>query len=76
MPLWGTILTVIFSGTIAFVSLITFIRGIPTRDDIESMKSDIQLLINRLDGLTERMDKLTERFERHLEFHAYKRESE
>ena len=69
MPLLGAILTVIFSGTIAFVSLITFIRGIPTREDIESMKNDIQLLINR-------MDSLTERFERRLEFHAYKRESE
>ena len=69
MPLLGAILTVIFSGTIAFVSLIAFTRGIPTREDIESMKNDIQLLINR-------MDSLTERFERHLEFHAYKRESE
>ena len=80
MPLWGTILTVCFSGTIALVAVITLFRGIPTRKDMESIKDDMQSLRAEIRSdiklLVDRIDSLTERFDRHLEYHAYKRESE
>ncbi len=80
MPLWGTILTVCFSGIIALVAVITLFRGIPTRKDMESIKDDMQSLRAEIRSdiklLVDRIDSLTERFDRHLEYHAYKRESE
>ena len=80
MPLWGTILTVCFSGIIALVAVITLFRGIPTRKDMESIKDDMQSLRTEIRSdiklLVDRIDSLTERFDRHLEYHAYKRESE
>ncbi len=80
MPLWGTILTVCFSGIIALVAVITLFRGIPTRKDMESIKDNMQSLRAEIRSdiklLVDRIDSLTERFDRHLEYHAYKRESE
>ena len=80
MPLWGTILTVCFSGIIALVAVITLFRGIPTRKDMESIKDDMQSLRAEIRSdiklLVDRIDSLTERFDRHLEYHAYKRESD
>ena len=87
MPLWGTILTVCFSGIIALVAVITLFRGIPTRKDMESIKDDMQSLRAGMQSLraeirsdikllVDRIDSLTERFDRHLEYHAYKRESD
>lgn len=80
MPLWGTILTVCFSGIIALVAVITLFRGLPTRKDMESIKDDMQSLRAEIQSdiklLVDRIGSLTERFDRHLEYHAYKRESE
>ena len=58
MPLWGTILTVIFTGLIALVSIINFFRS-ATKEDIKEIRAEIRKINGRID--------------RHLEQHANQR---
>ena len=50
-------LTEIFTGIIAIATIITVVRGIPTRGDIADIKVAIANLVDR--------------FDRHLEYHAH-----
>ena len=49
-------LTELFTGVIAVISTIVFFRGVPTKKDMESIKKDINMIVNRMD--------------RHLEYHT------
>ena len=51
MPLWGTILTVVFSGTIALTSVAMFLRSFrfATKDDINRLERHIENINTRID---------------------------
>ena len=61
MPLWGTILTVIFSGIVAITSFAIFLRSFrfATKDDIKELRNELKNDIERLN----------QRIDRHLEGH-------
>ena len=63
MPLWGTILTVCFSGVIALVAVGSFFV---TRSDINHLRSEIQSL--RVE-MREGFKSINDRIDRHLEGH-------
>ena len=48
MPLWGTVLTVLFSGLIALVSIINFFRS-ATKEDIRDLREEIRNINQRID---------------------------
>ena len=51
MPLWGTILTVIFSGIVALISVAGFLRSFrfATKDDINRLERHIENINARID---------------------------
>lgn len=65
MPLWGTILTVCFSGIVALISVINLFRS-ATRERVEQLENRLTNLIDRIDR---RLANLEQRIDRHLENH-------
>ena len=55
------ILVVMFTGVIAFIAVITFVRGIPSKKDIDNLRNELRLEISHFG----------DRFDRHLEYHAH-----
>ncbi|MDE0426273.1 MAG: hypothetical protein OXN25_15575 [Candidatus Poribacteria bacterium] len=51
MPLWGTILTVVFSGIVAAISIASFLRSFrfATKDNIDELKTEIRNINQRID---------------------------
>ena len=62
MPLWGTILTVIFFGMVALTSVAVFLRSFrfATKDDLKEVERRLE---QKIDNINQRMD-------RHLEGHS------
>lgn len=62
MPKWATILTVVFSGIVAVISIATFLKSFNfvTKDD----------LIQTEQRLERKIDDINKRIDRHLEHHA------
>ena len=61
MPLWGTILTVIFSGIVALISVAGFLRSFrfATKDDLKEVERRLE----------QKIDNINQRIDRHLEGH-------
>ena len=62
MPLWGTILTVIFSGMVALTSVAVFLRSFrfATKDDLKEVEKRLE----------QKIDNINQRIDRHLEGHS------
>ena len=69
MPLWGTILTAIFSGISTVTMLIILFRSFrfATKEDIDRLEKQMRDDINRLD---KQLDVISGRIDRHLEGHS------
>ena len=61
MPLWGTILTVFFSGMVALTSVAVFLRSFrfATKDDLKEVEKRLE----------QKIDNINQRIDRHLEGH-------
>lgn len=66
MPLWGTILTVIFSGIVALGTVINFFRS-ATKDDIKEVRNELKEVEKRLE---QKIDNINHRIDWHLEGHS------
>lgn len=66
MPLWGTILTVIFSGIVALGTVINFFRS-ATKDDIKEVRNALKEVERRL---KKKIDNINQRIDWHLEGHS------
>lgn len=66
MPLWGTILTVIFSGIVALGTVINFFRS-ATKDDIREVRNELKEIEKRLE---QKIDNINQRIDWHLEGHS------
>ncbi|RKU38090.1 hypothetical protein C6496_08020 [Candidatus Poribacteria bacterium] len=66
MPLWGTILTVIFSGIVALGTVINFFRS-ATKDDIKKVRNELKEVERRLE---QKIDNINQRIDWHLEGHS------
>ncbi|MDE0014469.1 MAG: hypothetical protein OXU36_25225 [Candidatus Poribacteria bacterium] len=66
MPLWGTILTVIFSGIVALGTVINFFRS-ATKDDIKEVRNELKEVERRLE---QKIDNINQRIDWHLEGHS------
>ena len=62
MPLWGTILTVIFSGMVALTSVAIFLKSFRF-----ATKNDLKEVEKRLE---QKIDNINQRIDRHLEGHS------
>ena len=62
MPLWGTILTVVFSGMVALTSVAVFLRSFQfaTKDDLKEVERRLE----------QKIDNINQRIDRHLEGHS------
>lgn len=62
MPLWGTILTVVFSGMVALTSVAVFLKSFrfATKDDLKEVEKRLE----------QKIDNINQRIDRHLEGHS------
>ena len=62
MPLWGTILTVIFSGMVALTSVAVFLKSFrfATKDDLKEVERRLE----------QKIDNINQCIDRHLEGHS------
>ncbi|MDE0084201.1 MAG: hypothetical protein OXU23_00705 [Candidatus Poribacteria bacterium] len=51
MPLWGTILTVVFSGIVAVIAIVGLLRSfrLATKDDIKRLETSVENINKRID---------------------------
>lgn len=61
MPTWAIVLTVIFSGVVALISVVGFLRSFrfATKEDIKDLKDEIKSINTRIDNHLENHSKLT-----------------
>lgn len=68
MPMWGTVLVILFSGLTTVAVLITLFRSFrfATKDDIDRLEKRIDQINANLD---QKIENLNQRIDRHLEGH-------
>ena len=70
MPLWGTILTVLFSGIVALGTVINFFRS-ATKDDLKEVEKRLEQKIDNINqSLEKKIDNINQRIDWHLEGHS------
>ena len=70
MPLWGTVLTVIFSGIVALGTIINFFRS-ATKEDLREVEKRLEQKIDSINkNLEQKIDNINQRIDWHLEGHS------
>lgn len=69
MPTWAIVLTVIFSGVVALISVVSFLRSFrfATKDDMTEFKEDLK---EDIKNLRDEIKSINTRIDNHLENHS------